>query len=473
VQTRRDQLQAYRFQNRRALAALVAGEPNVVEPPMRRLTVLTVSGIMIAILIAVGFALLGVFKPTAGDKWKDQGVVVVEEETGARYVMLDGRLHPALNFTSAVLAAANKSAPNVVSVERDEIQGAKRGSTIGIAGLPDSLPPASKLAAFPWTLCSIQQGNSTDSPIAKVGLDVGDTAGTQRLGKAAVLVADTQSSHTPYALVGGRRYKITSDAVATALNLTGRPALDVGTSYLQGLPAGPDLRTPSIPDVGTPSHQVQLQGRAGIVGQLVHTSDTEQDFLVLDDGVQPVPESLWVQLLRSERDASGAPIPSATASFAAVSGQPQKPASWAAVRSQLAGVPESTPTFSDAPSQNHGVCAVFSSATAMPALALPAAASLPSFHASGVTETAVSRAGQADVVTVSPGRAAVVTASNGSTTISLVAAPGKRFPCPSKDTLNLLGYSGVKPVTVPVQLLKLIPPGSALDTTAARTPTSG
>ncbi|MDT4984661.1 MAG: hypothetical protein QOF95_2151 [Pseudonocardiales bacterium] len=64
VQSRRDQLQAYRFVNRRALAALVSGEPDVIDPPMRRLTITTISGIMIAILIAVGFALLGVIKPS-------------------------------------------------------------------------------------------------------------------------------------------------------------------------------------------------------------------------------------------------------------------------------------------------------------------------------------------------------------------------------------------------------------------------
>jgi len=79
VQTRRDQLHAYRFQNKRALAALVTGEPNVVEPPMRRLTITTISGIMIAILITVGFTLFGFIRPTGGDKWKEAGAVIVEQ----------------------------------------------------------------------------------------------------------------------------------------------------------------------------------------------------------------------------------------------------------------------------------------------------------------------------------------------------------------------------------------------------------
>ena len=62
VQTRADLLQAHRFQVRRAVAALVTGRPNVAEPPIRRLTVITISAIVIAILVAVGFALFGVLR---------------------------------------------------------------------------------------------------------------------------------------------------------------------------------------------------------------------------------------------------------------------------------------------------------------------------------------------------------------------------------------------------------------------------
>jgi hypothetical protein len=65
VQNRRDLLQAYRFQARRAIAALVTGQPNVAEPPMRRLTLTTISGVVIAVLVAVGFALFGILRVPA------------------------------------------------------------------------------------------------------------------------------------------------------------------------------------------------------------------------------------------------------------------------------------------------------------------------------------------------------------------------------------------------------------------------
>ena len=118
MQTRRDQLHAYRFQNRRALAALVSGEPNVVEPPMRRLTVTTVSGIMIAVLVTAGFALFGFIRPKTGDAWKAQGAIVTEQDTGARYIYTDGTLYPTLNYVSAVLAVTGGQQPHAEIVDR-------------------------------------------------------------------------------------------------------------------------------------------------------------------------------------------------------------------------------------------------------------------------------------------------------------------------------------------------------------------
>ena len=53
MQSRRDQLQAYKFLTRRALAALVVGEPDVPEAPMRRLSLTTLTGIMVAVLVAL------------------------------------------------------------------------------------------------------------------------------------------------------------------------------------------------------------------------------------------------------------------------------------------------------------------------------------------------------------------------------------------------------------------------------------
>ena len=175
MQTRRDQLQAYRFLTRRALAALVTGEPNTVEPPMRRLTLTTVSGIMIAAVVAAGFAFVGLVHPSVGDKWRKQGAIIVERETGARYVLLKNVLHPVLNYSSAVLAVSGSGGANadVVLVDRAELNGTTRGPAIGIAGIPDSLPSAANLVSSPWTACSRQQADAQGSITARVSLYAG------------------------------------------------------------------------------------------------------------------------------------------------------------------------------------------------------------------------------------------------------------------------------------------------------------
>ena len=116
MQTRRDQLHAYRFLTKRALAALVTGQPNAVEPPLRRLTVTTVSGLMIAVLVGAGFALFGFLKPSAGDSWQDGGTIIVENDTGralrlpARQARPGRQLHLRASSPSRPAARRTRSA---------------------------------------------------------------------------------------------------------------------------------------------------------------------------------------------------------------------------------------------------------------------------------------------------------------------------------------------------------------------------
>ena len=58
--------------------------------------------------------------------------------------------------------------------------------------------------------------------------------------------------------------------------------------------------------------------------------------------------------------------------------------------------------------------------------------------------------------------AAVVKSRSAATTVFLVAAPGQKFPIAGDSVLNAFGYAGVTPVTLPQQLLPLIPDGPAL-----------
>lgn len=466
MQTRRDQLQAYRFLNRRALAALVTGEPDIVEPPMRRLTVTTISGIMIAILIAAGFALFGVLRPTPGDKWKDPGAIIVERETGARYVLIDKVLHPVLNYSSAVLAVGPDQTPHVVLVDRSDLKSAKRGTTIGIDGIPDSLPAAKYLVKSPWTVCSRLQAGQTDELDAHVGVLVGSDASAQDIPAGRAIVVRAVTGGTSFLLWHGERLIIPANSVATSLGLQNAPAVQVGTAFLDSIPQGPALRAPAVPQAGAQA-SVVVGDRQATVGQLLHITDNNQFFLVLADGVaalDPVQTALARTLPIGPNQQPLAPIDTTENVALAL---PQSSGDWTAVAKQLAGLPATTPDLVGSAAQNGGVCAVYRNGASTPAFAVPPS-TLPSVNASTVVESVPSRQGVADSIELRPGTAAVAKPADGSATIFVVADPGKKFAIASPDVLSGFGYRGVAPVSLPVELLPLIPTGPALDPNAAR-----
>jgi type VII secretion protein EccB len=471
VQTRRDQLQAYRFLNRRALAALVTGEPDVVEPPMRRLTVTTVSGIMIAILIAVGFALFGVLKPTPGDKWKEAGAIIVERETGARYVLIDNVLHPALNYSSAVLAVGTNQSAHVVLVDRSDLKGARRGATVGIDGIPDSLPSAKSLVKSPWTVCSRLQGGLADQLTARVSVLVGDDARSRPVAANRAVLVRAVTGGGSYLLWHGQRLAVDSPSVATSLGLQNAASVSVGTAFLDAIPPGPVLRAPDVPKVKSAAPIVVGNGHP-LVGQLLHVTDNDQSFLVLADGVAAL-DDVQTALLRTLPIGPGnRPLAPVDTTENVALGLPQSRADWNTVAAQLTGLPSTTPALVETAAQNGGVCAVYRNGARQPAFAVPPS-QLPTVAASTITESVQSRQGVADRVVLGPGSAAVARVRDGSPTVFVIAEPGKKFAVTSPDVLSGFGYGAVKPVSLPVQLLPLIPTGPALDPTAARRPVTG
>lgn len=470
MQTRRDQLQAYRFQNRRALAALVTGEPNVVEAPMRRLTVTTLSGIMIAILVAAGFAVFGLIKPAGNDDWKANGAVIIENETAAIYVRINGVLHPVTNYPSAVLAVSGNQQAKIVHVDRSVLNGQKHGSLIGIQQLPTSLPAASGLVTAPFTLCSRTQAGTGTTLTTKVSVEIGDNLGAKALPAGDAVVVRSAGDGTYYLIAGGRRLTIESPQVATSLQLNTSQVVTVGTAFLDGVPAGTPLRTPAVAGAGT-RYPTAIAGRPVSVGRLLHDTDDERYLLVLPDGVAEL-TAVQARLLET------LPLPPSQAVAAPVDvtrsdviDLPQSKKAWPAVAQQFAGLPTGVPRTNDTPRQNGGLCALYRGDAATPTLAVPASR-LPSFSLPQVSQSVQSARGTADSVAVSGGKAALVRSSDHSATTFLVAEPGKRYAAATPQVLPAFGYGDVKPTTVPAQLLALIPVGKALDPLAARTPVS-
>lgn len=474
MQSRRDQLQAYRFVNRRALAALVSGEPDVIDPPMRRLTVTTISGIMIAILIAVVFALLGVIKPTQGDKWKAAGSIIVERETGARYVLRADVLYPVRNYASAVLAVV-PSTPKVVYVDRKDIKNAKRGAAIGIDGLPDSLPSAKNLVTSPWTVCSRLQAGQNDHLDAHVSLLIGDDAGAVDLPADRAVLVRPVTDKTPFLLWQGQRLAISSSSVATSLGLQNATRVDVGTAFLDAVTRGPALRAPSIPGSGNGAiaSTTVVGGRHPLIGQLLHVTEDDTYFLTLADGVKAV-DPLQTALLKTLRISPlNQPVAPLETSATVALTLTESAGDWQTVQAQFAGLPDKKPVLADDAAQNGGICAIYRDGAGKPTFAVPPSALPVNSPGGTLEESTQSRQGQADSIVLDPGRAAVVISDNGSSTVFVIAEPGKKFAAASGDVLNAFGYGKVKPATLPGQLLPMIPTGPALDPAAALEPSAG
>ena len=78
MQTRKDLLQAHRLMTQRAAQALMLGEPDTPELPMRRLNVATFIGIMVAVLVTAGFGIVGLLNPSNANGLGEPGTIIIE-----------------------------------------------------------------------------------------------------------------------------------------------------------------------------------------------------------------------------------------------------------------------------------------------------------------------------------------------------------------------------------------------------------
>jgi hypothetical protein len=113
VATKKDLVEAYSFSRRRLVTAFVSGAPGgrEVEPSRPGRTI--VGGVALAVLLAAGAAIAGVFAPRTPEDWNQPGLII-SKETGAAYVILESRqdeLRPVINTTSAKLILGPGSEP--------------------------------------------------------------------------------------------------------------------------------------------------------------------------------------------------------------------------------------------------------------------------------------------------------------------------------------------------------------------------
>ena len=110
--TTKEQAEAYDYEARRQATTLVSGRDDARTDPRRRINRVTAAGVLVGVLVMAGFGIAGFLGAGRGPALPESGAVLVAG-SGDRYVVVDGRLHPALNLaegTEVSWSAADDSA---------------------------------------------------------------------------------------------------------------------------------------------------------------------------------------------------------------------------------------------------------------------------------------------------------------------------------------------------------------------------
>src|SRR5207247_2428184 len=135
--------------------------------------------------------------------------------------------------------------------------------------------------------------------------------GHGRAGPEGLLLSTVDGDR--YLVHDGKRYRIPNPGTAlAALGWSGRQPVPVAPVLINALPAGPDLRPPTIPNRGHPSGA----GPGAKVGQLFSAAG-RQYAVALADGVTDLTE-VQAALLLADPATPGPAIPLTTAQYGAL-----------------------------------------------------------------------------------------------------------------------------------------------------------
>jgi type VII secretion protein EccB len=474
--TRLDDLHAHQYGMRRVVQALVRHDPDPTGPTRPRVLVLTLVGALIAALLAVGTlvydALTGQGSPSS---LKDSSTVLIEKETGAKYVYAkaDDQLHPVLNYASGLLIAEG-TGDGPTTVRRSRLAALRKeeglgiGAPLGIAGAPDALPGRNELLRDPWQVCTRTPAGAGAVARTELLIGAGTVTGGHALslpapGRTAEAVLAQAPDKSTYLIFANRKFFIPEPAVAlAAFGWTGQQRDPVADGWLNTLPAGSDIKPLAIDGLGEPSHAVQQT-----VGRLLRTTGTNSDqwALVRRDSVQSISDVQARLLQADQRTNVGDPVTVSTATFGALPFKSEPDAA----QDLPATVPNLVPIGSTAcvrvPDAATGVAAVVIDPTTVPTSPAP----VPSPTGTEAGTTAKSMAGR---VTVPFGHGVLVQSSASSTapagtgTVLIVTDTGMQYPIADHDAQVRLGFGDSKPLSMPSNVVSLLPAGPSLSTSA-------
>jgi type VII secretion protein EccB len=436
--------------NQRVISAFVMRETDPAQSPLRRGVGALFGGLMVAVLVAATFGIIGIMTRVGTDQWKSDGSVVVERESGASFVFLRGKLNPALNFASAKLAAGRPN-PQVFRVAAKSLAEVPRGITIGIPGAPASLPEATQQAGLPWTMCTVP---GRQPPSVLLAGTSGPAASD--LNDRGLLVKDA-THDVDFLVWHGLKYLL-QDSRTTVPALFGAvEATRVGTAWLDALPAGVDIAAIDVDGRDAPSGTVPDHRNGDVL--TTKTGSGDQFYLVLDDGLAPI-TPLQQAVLNARFPATPTPITINAATQIPVSTRLNG-------QDALTQAPATPPRLATA-NPGETICAVTHNAAKPPSMSIGGS---PAGFAGAVPTSAATATGRAlaDAVLVPAGRYELVRVP-GSGGYTVLTDAGVRHAVPDANALAMLGYAPAAAISVPTALVNRIPAGVTLDPAAATKP---
>lgn len=475
-----DKLQVfgYRLMVSRIEQALVSRDVRDFGSPFVREKSAVWTGVGLMLVIALAGLVVGFLSPAgkAGD------AKILATKAGARYVVVDGRVHPVTNLASARLIAGSDD--NAKNVGDKDLAKFPRGQLMGIPGAPDEMKARTDDPAS-WSVCSQADLTSSLDLTKQVGSVTAVVAGGDALtgqGRVpaghAVLVSSAapsaggSESRVTWLLIDGHRMPISDEdrALMAVLRLTSvdlEEAAPVSAATIESIPPAPVFSRPSFAGTGATSKAVDFKVGSVLV---VDGLDGPERWVVLTDGLQKI-GPFAAELLLSTGSEALRGVSRETVAAATHTSIPQ-----------LAGWPWDVPPVLQKQST---VCYRWERGAGGKSDGwFTAGATLP------VTEQARrdvawllparSRTPQADAFYTTPGKGWLVRAS-GSTEGSQVEGQvwwvgdnGVRFAIAGdKDTpvpkvVEMLGIGGAVPMAVPWPTLALLPVGGSLSPQSAR-----
>jgi type VII secretion protein EccB len=469
--TRKDQLQAHQFSVQRMTSALVTRETDPEQPPFKRPLAAAFGSIAIVVLALVVAGVYGMVAPGGSKVGRSGDVVVVEKETGTRFVYVDGHLHPVTNYSSALLALGKYGESKRVS--RRSLASIPRGPLIGIEDAPDAMPDRKRLLTGGWTLCSEPALDISGAASSESVLMVGSRpAQDQKMLDDAMLV-EVMNTGEQYLIWKGYRHRLQKSAAIDFGTLFGsEPWARVGAAFIAALPDGDPIAPIVTPGLGQPSTAVA--SRKALTGQLFMVTTpggARQYYVAFKDKLRPITQLQYEiqSRYRPITAAYGGKAPTAIPLGLLDLGRAEAPST----RADEGQAPRTLPNFV-APRNGRGtVCATYQPGSAVPAVSIDA--TMPARDAAAATvKRGKLGTALADRILVEPGAAAIVESMPSDQarigTVLVITDLGRAYPLADPELLETLGYKGVVPIRIPAQLVARIPQGSGLDPAAAVQP---